>query len=105
MEDIESFDCFWSALLVTKDEINPQMKICGNVVALQRLPMLLNEEDRIAFGPRRQLNIINLATSLCRSKIEPVSIDEEFRKVEELGRELSNVTSRDFRGRSPGLLN
>ena len=66
VEDIDGLHCWWSLLFVPKDQINPLVDVCADVVTLQRLPVGTDEFPRVSLCPPGQDYITELhSTLLC----------------------------------------
>eukprot|EP00968_Pinguiococcus_pyrenoidosus_P000311 scaffold16_cov242-Pinguiococcus_pyrenoidosus.AAC.17 len=80
-----------SSLLVAEDQVDPVVQILAHVLALERLPVDLDEGLR-AVRPGREDDIVDHLAGLGRAKLEAVAISQHLRKVEELRHELFDVT-------------
>src|SRR5690606_14532350 len=92
MEHIHSSDRIRPLLLISKDQINPLVQMCRDIITLECLTMLLDKDLRVIFGPWWQSNMINLFS--CRlqgAEVECVGIHQELRQVKELRDKFSNI--------------
>mmetsp|Transcript_8498 Transcript_8498/g.32012 ORF Transcript_8498/g.32012 Transcript_8498/m.32012 type:complete len:555 (-) Transcript_8498:293-1957(-) len=78
-------------LLVAKDQVDPQVQVLRDVLALQRFPALPDEVAR-RLGPRRQLNVVHAIPPLRHAEIKTLGIREEVSvSGVELGNELLQI--------------
>ena len=103
-EHVESIDCRLTCLLEAEDEVDPFVKMRGDVVGFERETVKTNEFLGGAVCPRRQLDVVQREISLLKfAEIEFIRIDQEFGQVEELGSELFHVQRRIDDVRPGGL--
>ena len=75
MKDIDVLDGSVSALLGSKNEIDPLVKMTTYVGTLESLPVLGYENLGIPFGPGWQLYIVDPPTiTLSHAKIVPIAV-------------------------------
>ena len=89
-------------LLEAEDEVDPVVQALRHVVALERLPVLLDEAARLV-GPRRQEDVVDALVVLLDAHVKVVLVDEQLRQAEHLGYQLLDV-GRRLLGRQPPRL-
>jgi hypothetical protein len=105
MEDIYALDGGFSALLASKNEVNPLVEMATDIRALESLSVLSYEGLGISFSPWRQLDIIDpSAITLSHAEIISVDVSQKLWEVEELRDEFSDISHIVPRCRLPGFL-
>mmetsp|Transcript_3152 Transcript_3152/g.4260 ORF Transcript_3152/g.4260 Transcript_3152/m.4260 type:complete len:264 (-) Transcript_3152:330-1121(-) len=90
-ECIQCCHSFLATLLVSKDEVHPEMKIFAHVVAFQSLSMNSNKALWVALSPSRERYVVDCFPQLCCPKIEHIFIQKKIRKVEKLRNKFTNI--------------
>lgn len=99
MEQVDGFNSRSSLLLVAKDQVDPFVKMCRDVIALQRRTMDADEFTRIVLGPRWQDDVVESHAALLRAQVKAVGIDQEIRQVEEFRNQLFDIGHVEFGSR------
>merc|ERR1712106_987154 len=70
MENVDGFDCFYTALLVAKDQIDPVMQVSRHLGTLERLAMNKYKQTTVISTPRRQRDMMHQFSVLALAKIK-----------------------------------
>ena len=71
VKDVDGLEGGLALLFEAEDEVDPLVEMRRDEVALQRLAVSADELARIAFGPRRQENVVQRGPALFYAQIEP----------------------------------
>jgi hypothetical protein len=106
MEHVSGFECCLATLFISKDQINPFLKMLADIRALKGFSVFSNKNMWVSLCPRRKNNIVDgLTTALLLAKIVAIDVLQKFGQTEKLWCQLTNISHVLFRSRQPGLLN
>jgi len=92
VKDVLGLDGVRATLLVSKDQIDPVVKMQRNILALERHSLDTNKLLGRALGPRRKRHIIDRHAILHLSQVEFVTVLEELRIVVEFYVTTSSIS-------------